>query len=70
MGFGYAPPRHAHRTPAEIAEDEILAVMRGDLRGMPAEFRQVDIDENQLERLDAKRKTCRPGMKEHFEVED
>jgi len=25
------PPRHAHRTPSELAEDEIFAALRGDV---------------------------------------
>jgi len=35
MGY-YAdgPPRHSHRSPAEIAEDEILAALRGDFCGV------------------------------------
>jgi hypothetical protein len=28
-------PRHGHRTPAELAEDEIIAAMRGDGCGVP-----------------------------------
>ena len=30
------PPRHGHRTPSELAEDEIIAALRGDYCGMPA----------------------------------
>lgn len=32
------PPRHGHRTPSELAEDEILAAVHGDYCGMPASF--------------------------------
>ena len=34
MGY-YAdgPPRHSHRSPAEIAEDDIAAALRGDFCG-------------------------------------
>jgi hypothetical protein len=30
------PPRHGHRTPSELAEDEILSALHGDYCGMPA----------------------------------
>jgi hypothetical protein len=29
------PPRHGHRSPAELADDEILASLRGDFCAMP-----------------------------------
>jgi hypothetical protein len=29
------PPRHGHRTPSELAEDEILSALHGDFCGMP-----------------------------------
>lgn len=29
MGYYESPPRHSHRSPAELAEDEILAALRG-----------------------------------------
>lgn len=32
--YGVAP-RHGHRTPAELAEDEIIAALRGDTCGVP-----------------------------------
>lgn len=32
------PPRHGHRIPSELAEDEILAAVHGDYCGMPATF--------------------------------
>lgn len=32
------PPRHGHRIPSELAEDEILAAVHGDYCGMPASF--------------------------------
>jgi hypothetical protein len=36
MGFyEERPPRHGHRTPAELAEDEILSALHGDFCGMP-----------------------------------
>lgn len=42
------PPVHAHRTPAELAEDEILAALRGTLR---QPFRHVArvLDDNPFE---------------------
>lgn len=37
MGFyEERPPRHGHRTPAELAEDETLSALHGDFCGMPA----------------------------------
>ena len=30
------PPRHGHRTPSELAEDEILSALHGDYCAMPA----------------------------------
>lgn len=30
MDIGEGAPRHGHRTPAEIAEDEVVAALRGD----------------------------------------
>jgi hypothetical protein len=36
MGFyEERPPRHGHRTPAELAEDEILSALHGDFCAMP-----------------------------------
>ena len=36
MGFyEERPPRHGHRTPSELAEDEILSAVHGDFCGMP-----------------------------------
>lgn len=36
MGFyEEKPPRHGHRTPAELAEDELLSALHGDFCGMP-----------------------------------
>ena len=32
------PPRHGHRTPSELEEDEILSVLCGSLCAMPATF--------------------------------
>ena len=29
------PPRHGHRSPAELADDEILSSLRGDFCAMP-----------------------------------
>lgn len=42
MGY-YAeqPPRHGHRTPSELAEDEILSALHGDFCGMPARPEQT-----------------------------
>lgn len=42
MGY-YAdrPPRHGHRTPSELAEDEILSALSGDFCGMPASVEQT-----------------------------
>jgi hypothetical protein len=34
-------PRHGHRTPSELAEDEILSALRGDFCGMPARPEQT-----------------------------
>lgn len=35
MGYySDGPPRHSHRSPAEIADDEILAALRGDYCGV------------------------------------
>ena len=37
MGFyDERPPRHGHRTPAELAEDEELLTVYGNVSGMPA----------------------------------
>ena len=37
MGYYEAgPPRHGHRNPSELAEDEILSSFRGKFCGMPA----------------------------------
>lgn len=39
MGFyEERPPRHGHRTPAELAEDETLCAIHGNFCGMPATF--------------------------------
>jgi len=39
MGFyEEQPPRHGHRTPSELAEDEILSAVHGDFCSMPATF--------------------------------
>jgi hypothetical protein len=36
MGFYQErPPRHGHRTPSELAEDEFLSAAYGDFCGMP-----------------------------------
>jgi hypothetical protein len=36
MGFyEERPPRHGHRTPSELAEDELLSAVHGDFCGMP-----------------------------------
>jgi hypothetical protein len=36
MGFyEERPPRHGHRTPSELAEDEMLSAVHGDFCGMP-----------------------------------
>ena len=35
------PPRHGHRTPSELAEDEILSALHGDFCGMPARSEQT-----------------------------
>jgi len=36
MGFyEERPPRHGHRTPSELAEDEKLSALHGDFCGMP-----------------------------------
>jgi hypothetical protein len=36
MGFYQdRPPRHGHRTPSELAEDEFLSAAYGDFCGMP-----------------------------------
>lgn len=38
MGFyEERPPRHGHRTPSELAEDEMLSAVHGDFCGMPEE---------------------------------
>jgi hypothetical protein len=42
MGFYEdRPPRHGHRTPSELAEDEILSALHGDYCGMPARPEQT-----------------------------
>jgi hypothetical protein len=48
-------PRHGHRSPAELAEDEILAAMRGDgptcpnrLRYTPERREAVTLDSSRL----------------------
>lgn len=35
MNHDGGAPRHGHRSPAEIAEDEVLAVLRGDACDVP-----------------------------------
>jgi hypothetical protein len=36
MGFyEEQPPRHGHRNPSELAEDEMLSSIHGDFCGMP-----------------------------------
>jgi nucleotide-binding universal stress UspA family protein len=35
------PPRHGHRIPADLAEDEILSAVHGDFCGMPARPEQT-----------------------------
>jgi hypothetical protein len=36
MGFyEERPPRHGHRSPSELAEDEMLSSIHGDFCGMP-----------------------------------
>jgi len=36
MGFyDEQPPRHGHRNPSELAEDEMLSAVHGDFCGMP-----------------------------------
>jgi hypothetical protein len=36
MGFyEERPPRHGHRNPSELAEDEMLSSIHGDFCGMP-----------------------------------
>ena len=36
MGFyEERPPRHGHRIPSELAEDEMLSAIHGDFCGMP-----------------------------------
>ena len=36
MGFyEERPPRHGHRNPSELAEDEMLSSLHGDFCGMP-----------------------------------
>lgn len=42
MGFyEERPPRHGHRTPSELAEDEILSALHGDFCAMPAPFEET-----------------------------
>ena len=42
MGFyEERPPRHGHRTPSELAEDEILSAVHGDYCGMPADLEET-----------------------------
>ena len=42
MGFyEERPPRHGHRTPSELAEDEILSAVHGDYCGMPADLKET-----------------------------
>jgi len=42
MGFYEdRPPRHGHRTPFELAEDEILSALHWDYCGMPARPEQT-----------------------------
>ncbi|HEY8852639.1 MAG TPA: hypothetical protein VIM36_10685 [Gemmatimonadaceae bacterium] len=35
-----SPPRHGHRTPSELAEDEMLSALHGDFCGMPETLEQ------------------------------
>jgi hypothetical protein len=30
------PPRHSHRTPSDLADDEMISAIHGDFCGMPA----------------------------------
>jgi hypothetical protein len=36
-----APPRHGHRSPSELAEDELLSSLHGDFCGMPATIDEI-----------------------------
>ena len=42
MGFyEERPPRHGHRTPSELAEDEILSALHGDFCEMPVALEET-----------------------------
>lgn len=43
MGFYLdgQPPPHSHRTPCELAEDEIFATLHGSLCAMPERFKEA-----------------------------
>lgn len=47
MGFYLdgQPPPHSHRTPCELAEDEIFATLRGTLCPMPERFKEAGPNE-------------------------
>jgi hypothetical protein len=34
--YGDTPPRHSHRSPSELAEDDLISALHGDFCGMPA----------------------------------
>jgi hypothetical protein len=37
MGYyDEAPPRHGHRTPSDLADDEMISALHGKFCGMPA----------------------------------
>ena len=54
---GNAPaPRHGHRTPAEIAEDEVLSALRGEapdvmsqVRVLPERCKRVTVPDSRSE---------------------
>jgi hypothetical protein len=42
MGYyGDEPPRHGHRNPSELAEDEMLSAFHGKFCGMPATIEEM-----------------------------
>lgn len=42
MGFyDDTPPRHSHRSPSELAEDELIAALHGNFYGMPAKVEEA-----------------------------
>jgi hypothetical protein len=65
MGFyEERPPRHGHRTPSELAEDEILSALHGDFCGMP-EAKEEPRPTTEFERVRLKHVSLLPWADAH-----